>query len=143
MTTKKPKRGSTMETSYYGFEGRTPRYVASQIGLRSCLPYGKWTCDDGTEYLFNRGYGPIFKRRDGRVELVNPGTWVHGIHKQVWYYDDATAPYAPCTNSKSLRRCLDVLSEWGMLEVNAYSRLSDAGKNVPVTAGFRLIKRGE
>lgn len=36
--------------------------------LRLVLPYGKWTCEDGSEVLFNRDYCPPWKRSpDGTV----------------------------------------------------------------------------
>lgn len=34
-------------------------------GIRSGLPYGMWTCRDGREVLFSRGYRPMWQRMPG------------------------------------------------------------------------------
>jgi hypothetical protein len=53
------------------------------------LPYGKWTCADGREVLFNRFYEPIYHRRGGAAaEPVDRNEWVRW-EKQEWFYDDS------------------------------------------------------
>ena len=80
--------------------------------MRLALPYGKWTCSDGTEVLFNRDYSPIWERpANGAVKIVTPGNDVNHESSE-HFYDDATAPYKG--NGNSLRKCLKVLEEWGV-----------------------------
>jgi hypothetical protein len=55
-------------------------------GIERWLPYGMWTCADGREVLFNRGYRPIWERRPGKAaQKANPGEWVDWI-KQEWFF---------------------------------------------------------
>jgi len=35
--------------------------------IRRWLPYGMWTCADGRQVLFNRGYRAIWERLPGRA----------------------------------------------------------------------------
>src|ERR1019366_697539 len=35
--------------------------------LRYRMPFGKWTCADGREVLFNRNYKPIWQRYPGQA----------------------------------------------------------------------------
>jgi hypothetical protein len=66
------------------------------------LPYGKWTCADGTEVLFNRGYNPIWERRPGEAAKAVKPHWVKGIVKDEHFYTDDVSPrrneatYAEC-----------------------------------------------
>lgn len=81
--------------------------------LRLFLPYGKWTCEDGSEVLFNRDYCPLWKRApDGTVSPMSPNTWVeHNDKNEEWFFTDGDRPV---DSKKSLRRCLAVLREWGV-----------------------------
>ncbi len=55
------------------------------------LPYGKWTCGNGREVLFNREYRPIASRQDGVVSSdVDAGEWVLDIVRHEYYYNDGT-----------------------------------------------------
>ncbi len=52
------------------------------------LPYGKWTCEDRREVLFNRFYEPIYQRiRMGVTESADRKEWVQWKHQE-WFYDD-------------------------------------------------------
>ena len=76
-------------------------------------PYGKWTCKDGREVLFDRGYSPIYSRRPGQpTELADPEEFVDGIVKSEHYWlDGRTQP----EYSAATRRKLDrILREWGI-----------------------------
>jgi hypothetical protein len=42
--------------------GREILTRGSDFRRRNDLPYGKWTCPDGREVLFNRFYEPIWQR---------------------------------------------------------------------------------
>jgi hypothetical protein len=59
---------------------------------RRMLPYGKWTCADGREVVFNREYQPIFQRKDGVVSHADRNEYVKNIVKTEMYYDDGCAP---------------------------------------------------
>jgi RecA-family ATPase len=49
---------------------------------RRC-PYGKWTCEDGREVIFNRDYWPILERRPGeQAKLANPNEWVSHVGQE-------------------------------------------------------------
>ena len=56
------------------------------------LPYGKWVCADGSSYLFNRYYQPIYRRcPDGVVEPADRSAWIDWT-SQVYFYNDASKP---------------------------------------------------
>lgn len=56
--------------------------------IRWCLmPYGKWTCADGREVLFNRRYRLILQRVNGKVSDADPGEWVSYIATDYFYGD--------------------------------------------------------
>jgi hypothetical protein len=81
-----------------------PNYAAT-------LPYGKWTCADGREVLFNRWYGPIWERSAaGVVRRANPGEWVQ-FERVEWFYTDGNSPRR---SPKTVRRCVAVLKSWGV-----------------------------
>jgi len=82
---------------------------------RLLLPYGKWTCTDGKEVLFNRDYAPIWKKDlKGKVTKVDADTWVENIDQSEHYYDDRTAPYRG--DKRTLKVCEKVLEDWGVKE---------------------------
>lgn len=56
------------------------------------LPYGCWTCADGREVLFNRGYQPIWQRHDGVVTECPPH-WVEQIVRTCHFYNDGWRGY--------------------------------------------------
>jgi hypothetical protein len=95
--------------------------------VRRTLPYGKWTCDDGREVLFNREYQPILQRLNGEVSYADRGEWVKNIVKCEMFYDDGSAPQDYLTKhlghmhldaawtkqcKRSLLLCLQVLKEF-------------------------------
>jgi hypothetical protein len=68
------------------------------------FPYGKWTCADGREVLFNRFYKPILQRMPGSSpEDADPTERVLWI-KQEWFYDDRTAD--------KVQAAADALRKW-------------------------------
>ena len=81
------------------------------------VPYGKWTCADGREVLFNRGYRPILERYPGRgAKAARSGEWVEFVD-QVWFFDDYTSPlhgpqHGPSKEGSA--RVDAVLAEWGL-----------------------------
>jgi hypothetical protein len=60
------------------------------------IPYGKWTCADGREVLFNRKYCPILQRTPRGVQsktaLADPSEWVPW-QTQDHFFDDGNSPW--------------------------------------------------
>lgn len=79
--------------------------------MRQFFPYGKWTCEDGREVLFNRDYKPLFERKGGVVRLADKDEWVP-FKKQEFFYTDTTSPWR---RASSVEKCLAVLKEWHIL----------------------------
>jgi len=74
------------------------------------LPYGKWTCANGTVVLFNRGYKPIWSRSPGTAVLAMLGDeWIENIVREEWFYDDSNPPWR---DSGSRRRCEQILRDF-------------------------------
>ncbi len=64
--------------------------AASFKPMRIVLPYGKWTCADGTQVLFNRDYRPIWKKYpNGVVVAADPDEWVN-FAKQEYIFCEPT-----------------------------------------------------
>jgi hypothetical protein len=73
------------------------------------LPYGKWTCKDGREVLFNRFYKPLLQRTDeSTAEPADPNEWVADIDKQEWFYVDDTP------EREKRKSAIAVLTSWGV-----------------------------
>lgn len=82
--------------------------VGSDFRRRNNLPYGKWTCADGREVLFNRFYEPIWQRRPNESPMpADPHERVLWID-QVWFYDDGVR------DRQKTKYAEAVLSEWGL-----------------------------
>ncbi len=71
--------------------------------LKRSLPYGVWTCADGRQVLFNRGYKPLLQRKGGVVLKADQEEWVSFVD-QKWFYTDANPPWhsnhGPSKNSR-------------------------------------------
>lgn len=79
--------------------------------MRIVLPYGKWTCVDGTEVLFNRDYFPIWKKQaNGVIIAADPLEWVR-FSKEEYFFGDHNNPYE---DRDSNRVCMTQLHEWGV-----------------------------
>lgn len=80
-------------------------------------PYGRWTCADGREVLFNRQYWPILERRPGeQARPANPGEWIEHIVTHDYFFDDWTSPWRHPWNKRraeTLATVNQVLIEWG------------------------------
>jgi hypothetical protein len=90
------------------------------LQMRRELPYGVWTCADGTRVLFNRDYQPIWKRTsDGvvtRVDIPPSGmNWVNW-DTQDHFFNDGNPPWY-C--KETLRRLKRVLAEFGVRQGGA------------------------
>jgi hypothetical protein len=86
--------------------------AASFQPMRIVLPYGKWTCADGTEVLFNRDYRPIWKKQpDGTVKAADPNEWII-FAKQDYLFGDHNTPHE---DRNSYQRCINQLRDWGVL----------------------------
>ncbi len=87
------------------------RPASTLVSLRSEFPYGKWTCIDGREVLFNRDYKPIWQRNpSGLVAPANRSEWVPFI-KQEWIYSEGQEPW--CSRESRLA-CIRLLASWGV-----------------------------
>jgi hypothetical protein len=95
---------------------KSGRSRAIQAYWKHVLPYGKWTCVDGREVLFNREYRPILQRRpNGPVEVANPSERVR-FNQQIWFYQDeelgGRSTRGP--SKRLLKRINDALAAWSL-----------------------------
>jgi hypothetical protein len=92
LVSERPQRNAREEimTRNYRAEG----YAAFERWRQLC-PYGKWSCADGREVLFNRYYEPLYERAaDGTVTSfirVGKVTWIEYVNQQ-WFFNDSDAP---------------------------------------------------
>ena len=90
--------------------------VMSYREFRLRCPYGKWTCADGREVIFNREYWPILERRPGEnAKPANPNEWIPW-KEQDYFFDDVNSPWQRLRRkaaADTLARCNRVLTEWG------------------------------
>ena len=76
---------------------------------RQIFPYGKWTCADGREVLFNRYYNPIWSRSpNGTVTEADPAERIPFVH-QIWFYTPKNPPWY---SSRTLKKCEAILAAW-------------------------------
>jgi hypothetical protein len=92
------------------------------------LPYGKWTCGDGREVLFNRFYEPMWERSPGQAaKRANPSERVPFV-EQIWFFKDGNPPWR---KKETLAACLAVLRDfggsWGPIEHYADVRRAGGG----------------
>ncbi len=58
----------------------------------SDLPYGMAFCTDGSAFLYNRRYEPMYiKSLEGVVTPADRTAWKKAV-SQIWFYDDGTKP---------------------------------------------------
>lgn len=69
--------------------GREFTGTAEQFDVRHNLPYGRWTCADGREVLFNRFYEPIYQRLPGKKACEADPLERVPFMSQEWFYLDA------------------------------------------------------
>lgn len=97
-------------------EATARAYARQREQRKDLLPYGRWTCADGSQVLFNRYYAPMHRRaRDGTLTawptpFLNhrrPGseTWVDW-ETQEWLYNDATP------EPDKVRNAVKALAAW-------------------------------
>jgi len=105
--------------------------------MRLYLPYGKWTCLDGTQVLHNRDYCPLWAKSPiGAVNPIDPDTWVvMNEQKDEWYFDDADAPW---DSKVSFQKCLRILDEWGVR--NLSPSLLELLPAVVITGDVKMLK---
>jgi len=97
---------------------------------RALLPYGRWTCQDGREVLFNRFYEPIWQRQpSGIVEAADGREWVKFIGEE-WFYSDRDE-----TETAKRSKAIPALLAWGLpVPSNADAKAYRENKPPP---GFR------
>jgi hypothetical protein len=75
-------------------------------------PYGKWTCKDGREVLFDRGYCPLYSKRPGEpAEIAEPNDYPDGAKTEHFWLDGRTQPERSWKTRQKLDR---LLREWGV-----------------------------
>ncbi|WP_409478690.1 DUF5623 domain-containing protein [Pseudobdellovibrio sp. HCB154] len=81
--------------------------------MRRVLPYGLWTCEDGSQVLYNRDYKPIWvKLTNGTVTALETNTWVT-YKENEYFFNDSNPPWI---NKKTLAKCQGILQNWGVFE---------------------------
>jgi hypothetical protein len=79
--------------------------------LRHRMPYGKWTCADGREVLFNRDYKPLWQRYPGQAaHQADSGERVNWMRVETFY----TGANQPWRDTASARMCSDILAKFGV-----------------------------
>ncbi len=98
-----PSRISYVET---GKSGRAPRGREYRWQV---LPYGLWTCADGSEVLFNRRYAPLWQRAEtgARPVPADPAQRVPFV-RQFWF------PAAGMTEAERVAVGVAALAAWGL-----------------------------
>jgi hypothetical protein len=92
-----------------------PRSTPGEIWT-GLLPYGKWTCADGREVLFNRDYQAIWQRYPGRQACeADPFEWVEWLSAEN-YFDDGSFRNPQQTQQTEVERDLDRV---GLTEIAA------------------------
>jgi hypothetical protein len=105
--------------------------------MRLYIPYGKWTCPDGSEVLYNRDYCPLWaKKPDGTVIALDPDTWVDIKDDSEGYFNDGTTPWSG--DKTSLAVGLAVLKKWGV--ENKRSPLLDLLKVALATGDTEVLR---
>ena len=100
------------------------RYVSCLPDETLLLPYGWWTCADGSVVLFDRLYQPMFERLpSGEVHAVDPNEWVHFI-KQEWF----------STADPSLRKRHDPDVQYRLGEILDEFRFGEVVKSIKARA---------
>jgi hypothetical protein len=85
--------------------------VLRQRERRWCLPYGRWTCGDGRQVLFDRRYCPVAEKYpDKPATLADHFEWVPNVKHHEFFYDDATPERDKC------RAALVALEDWGLTD---------------------------
>lgn len=87
--------------------------LSKQEWMRLELPYGRWTCPDGREVLFDRWYQPIWQRMPGETATAADREERVGFTREEWFYTDADTPWR---SKAGLARCMAVLHDWGVPE---------------------------
>jgi hypothetical protein len=103
---------------------RLPRLNKTELRWRT-IPYGKWTCVDGREVLFNRRYVPIWQRRPGgRAEPADPTEWVPWV-EQEWFADKVVR-----AAQKRQLKSHQIMEEWGVTPPTHRAVLEKLAKHV-------------
>lgn len=75
---------------YLGYRLKPKFWRAADYWRKTLIPYGKWTCADGREVLFNRWYVCIWQRYPDRPpQPADPFEWVVFTGEE-WFYHDGT-----------------------------------------------------
>jgi hypothetical protein len=125
-------------------DGRELAAFTIKHTARRILPYGMWTCKDGSEVIFNRNYQPIIHRVNGEDSYIDSNKWIHDIVETKMFYNDANAPMMYLTKhlgqqslsaasskkcKKSLLICLQILRDYTPKESGSVSMADSIAKN--------------
>jgi hypothetical protein len=59
---------------------------------RFWCPYGRWTCADGRQILFNRNYCAVYERRPGGLgRVADHAEWIEWV-EQEFFFNDSNSP---------------------------------------------------
>lgn len=85
------------------------------VPLRLFLPYGKWTCPDGSEVLYNRDYRALWKKQsDGTVVPMDSTAYVeHDREKTEYYFNRSGMPNWNDVD-KAYEIGMKILKTWGV-----------------------------
>jgi hypothetical protein len=119
----RPFPDASTQTTAHKSQYRAPHAVPP-LGTRFerwrfWCPYGRWTCADGREVLFNRHYIAIYQRRPGKgVRVADHGEWVPWV-EQSWFFNDGTSPVSFWSTPSwrwqpALERVNVVLAAWSL-----------------------------
>jgi hypothetical protein len=103
--------------TYVTAKGSVRRFCKPlEVRLRGRTPYGKWTCEDGTEYLFNRDYEPFLQRKNGEITSCDRTARIPW-KEQEWFFHDGEAPW-DTSKQAPLKKINLVLIEWGQTPIS-------------------------
>jgi hypothetical protein len=109
--------------------------AANFVPMRLRLPYGLWTCPDGSEVLFNRDYCAMWAKSGGKVFSLEPDTWID-FKKTEYIFEEGISPW---DSNEVERKCLRILKNWGV--ENQRSLLSEKLSGAIATGDIDSISR--
>lgn len=82
---------------------------------RITLPFGMWTCNDGSQVLFNLDYMPIWKKeRAGVVSSIDPDTWVLYNEEPQFFFEKSE--FLMLNDPNVYLKSQDMMRQWGVTQ---------------------------
>ena len=90
---------------------REGRHRELRWTLGNLLPYGRWTCADGRQVLFNREFQCIWQRASEQAPAtaINPHEYIPFV-AQEFFYDNVNPTWV---SHATRQKCLGILAAWG------------------------------